>query len=124
MNNTTHPENPVPEMIETEIERLRISRAEFARRVGTTQTAIDAVMDRRRALGPRLAVRLAAHLHLSQVQLFYLAGIITEAPEGIAETLAMQRIRSMFASLDEGVQDEIADLAEFIVDRRRRQSRR
>ena len=119
MGTTRDADNPVPEMIETECKRLRISRAEIARRVGTTQTAIDQIIERRRALGPALAVRLAAHLHLSQAQMFALAGIITEPQEDVRETRALQRVRSLFNAVDEGEQNEIADLAEFIIRRRR-----
>jgi len=116
MPSTIDVSNEVPELIEAAAQKLG-SMALLAKKLGVKHGTISQVAKRQKTLGPDLARRLAPALGMTQLQLFQLAGLITETYDE-QDSRAVQRIKLMLRDADADTIEEAADVVEAIVSRR------
>lgn len=76
---TKDPENPIPERIVERMAAKNQNFAQAAREIGTTQAALQYIVNRGRGLGRDLAPRVADYLGMDHGDLFKMAGLAPAA---------------------------------------------
>lgn len=111
---TKDPENPIPERIVERMAAKNQNFAQAAREIGTTQAALQYVVNRGRGLGRDLAPRFAVYLGIDESDLFQMAGLApseAKPDEGIYE----KQIRALFRRATPQQKKQIVDVANIIL---------
>jgi len=107
-------DNPIPDRILERMAKKNQNFAEAAREIGTTQAALQYVVNRERGLGKELAPRIATYLGMDEGELFRLAGLAPGNDE-TSDDYHESQLRLLFKQATPQQRQQIVDVASIII---------